>query len=469
MAFALRDAYARPCVHRRYLKTWPVAAAALVGLLVLIAASLLTTARRAEVIYGELDDLNRHHRQIETKLRRLRSDVHLSGIFIRDYLLDPSRERVPEYRERLTGLRASHMAAVAELESITRGDGVVHVESLAGKVDEYWRTFEPVFDWNVLQKLLNSAAFLRREVIPRRDAVLAIAQEIEEINDANLATQRAAVARRQEAFRRDLRRLLWQSVLVGAVVALAAVLRLRLAERRSEEQRSRAEQAEAHLRHLSHGLVSMQEEERRKLSRELHDHVGQMLTALRMALGRIERVGTPPERAAVLADARTQVDDLLRTVRDLSLGLRPSMLDDFGLTPALEWLGRDFQRRTGLDVRVSMAGPMSALTEAQRTCIYRVVQEALTNCARHASAGSAEVTVRIEGRSVLVKVQDDGRGTPPARRGLGLGLVGIEERARELGGTFEIGPAPSSGTMLQVRLPMRQASPEEEPHAVAAG
>ena len=308
----------------RYLKTWPVAAAALAGLLVLIAASLLTTARRAEVIYAEIDELNRHHREIEAKLRRLRADVHLSGIYIRDYLLDPARDRVAEYRDHLTELRASQASAVAELEALTREDGRVHVAGLATQVDEYWQAFEPVFDWNIIQKVLNSTTFLRQEVLPRREAVLAIAQDIEELNDANLSTQRAAVLRRQDAFRRDLRRVLWQSVLVCAAVAIAAVLRLRTAERRSEEQRERAEQAEEHMRHLSHGLVSTQEEERRKLSRELHDHVGQMLTALRMALGRIERVESPDDRHAVLADARTQVDTLIESVRDLSLGLRPS-------------------------------------------------------------------------------------------------------------------------------------------------
>jgi signal transduction histidine kinase len=456
-------------VRPRYLKTWPVAAAALAGLLVLIAASLLATARRAEVIYAEIDALNEHHRQIESKLRRLRSDVHLSGIYIRDYLLDPDRVRVPEYRARLTELRASQAAAVAELERLTRGDGLVDVEGLAAKVDDYWQAFEPVFDWNILQKLLKSSSFLRREVLPRREAVLAIAQEVEEINNANLATQRAAVTRRQEAFRRDLRRMLWQSVLLGAIVAVAAVLRLRTAERRSEEERVRAEQAEEQMRHLSHGLVSAQEEERRKLSRELHDHVGQMLTALRMALGRVERVGTPVERMAALADARTLVESLLETVRDLSLGLRPSMLDDFGLAPALEWLARDFQRRADLDVRLATTGPMSALSEAQRTCIYRVVQEALTNCARHAAASRVDIAVTIEGRSVLVTVRDDGRGLSPSMRASGLGLVGIEERARELGGSFEIGPGPSPGTTLRVRLPIRPATAEDELHAAVAG
>ena len=139
------------------------------------------------------------------------------------------------------------------------------------------------------EKFLRSAGFLRREVVPRREAVLAIAQEIEELNNANVAAQRAEVARRHQAFRDDLHRLLWISVLLGLSVALIVVYRLRVLERRAEDQRSSAADAERQLRQLSQQLVATQEEERKNLSRELHDHVAQVLTALRMELGRIER------------------------------------------------------------------------------------------------------------------------------------------------------------------------------------
>lgn len=222
------------------------------------------------------------------------------------------------------------------------------------------------------------------------------------------------------------------------------------------------------MRQLSHGLVSTQEEERRKLSRELHDHVGQMLTALRMALGRAERVPSPLPRSVALADARDLAEELLQTVRDLSLGLRPSMLDDFGLGPALEWLVRDHQRRSGIDVRLTVAGPVSGLADATRTCIYRVVQEALTNCARHASATRIDVDVRYADRDVQVVVRDDGCGMKAGSRTRGLGLIGIEERARELGGHLDVTSAPDRGTTLTVRLPVPPAT-EEVPGAAAAG
>ena len=183
--------------------------------------------------------------------------------------------------------------------------------------------------------------------------MLAIAQEIEELNNANLAEQRAEVTRRQAAFRDDLLRLLWRSLLLGVVVALTVVFRLRVLERRSEEQRSVAQDAERQMRQLSQRLVATQEEERKNLSRELHDHVGP--GAHRAADGagpdRAHQAGRsmPGSRAAV-AECRRLVDKMFRTVRDLALGLRPSMLDDFGLQPALEWHVRDsdapLRRRT---------------------------------------------------------------------------------------------------------------------------
>jgi signal transduction histidine kinase len=436
------------------LKTWPVAALGLGSLLVLIVVSMLASSRRAQEIYVQLGQLNSHHRTVEAKLRRLRSDVNLSGIFVRDYLLDVARERAPEYRDRLAELRQANMATLAELQPLVEQDE--RIRGLQSKLDDYWETFDPLFDWTIAEKIVRSASFLRREVVPRRDAVLAIAQEIEELNDANLAAQRAEVARQHAAFRDDLYRLLWQSVLLGTLVALVSVVRLRVLERRSEQQREVAEDAERKLRALSQQLVAAQEEERKNLSRELHDDVAQVLTALRMELGRIERTGVPGDgrlRSAV-AECKKLVDDMFRTVRNLSLGLRPSMLDDFGLQAALEWHVRDFTNRCGVDVELNMDGEFDALPDNYRTCVYRAVQEALTNCIRHAHARTIRIGVKADGEALRVRVTDDGVGFEPARRHEGLGLRGIEERARELGGVLTITRGTGGGTILAIRIPL---------------
>jgi signal transduction histidine kinase len=449
-------------------RTWPVAAIGLGSLLLLIVVSMLTLSRKAQDIYTELDQLNTHHNNVDVKLRRLRSDVNLSGIFVRDYLLDVARDHAPEYRERLEEFRRTNLATAGELRLLDP----IHtdrVENLVTQLDEYWATFEPLFDWTSNEKIFRSASFLRQEVVPRREAILEIARDIEELNNANLAAQRAEVARQQNAFRTDLRWLLWQTVLLGAVVAVIAVFRLRLLERRSEEQRSLAEDAERQMRLLSQRLVAAQEDERKNLSRELHDHVGQVLTALRMELGRIERTMPAAARGSgAVVECRRLVDQMFRTVRDLALGLRPSMLDDLGLQPALEWHVRDFIQRYHVKVDLSVAGDLDLLPDGHRTCVYRAIQEALTNCVRHARAQSIQITVTGRGDQVAVAISDDGVGFEPGRRREGLGLRGIEERVKELNGSLTVSSIPSGGTTLSIQLPVPVAG-TEVPLARAAG
>jgi signal transduction histidine kinase len=433
------------------LKTWLVAALGLGSLVVLIAVSMLASSRKAQDIYAQLDELSRHHQRVEAHLRRLRSDVNLSGIFVRDYLLDVARERAPEYREQISEFRRTNMATLAELESLLGNDS--QTSSLRANLSEYWSAFDPLFDWTPAEKILRSAAFLRREVVPRREAALTIAQEIEELNNANLAAQREEVARRHAAFRDDLLRLLWQTVLLGLGVAAIVVVRLRVLERRSEE-------TGLQMRELSLQLVNAQEEERRNLSRELHDHVAQVLTGLRMELGRIERMSAAVGPA--VSECKALVDDMFGTVRGLALGLRPSMLDDFGLQAALEWHVRDFMRRYAIDVELRMDGDCEALPDKHRTCVYRVVQEALTNCARHARATRIQIQVVSEAGQIRLSVSDDGVGLDAAGRRSGLGLRGIDERVRELGGTMTIDPAGQHGTRLTIRLPTPAAAMEPD-------
>lgn len=436
-------------------RTWPVAALGLSGLLVLVVASLTTASRRAQEIYAELDRLNAHHRQIEGKFRRLRSDIQLSSIFVRDYLLDIGN--AAEHRTRLNELRRENLATFAELRALGQAAEWDDDRSrrLEAELDEYWRVTEPFFDRRPGAEFTGGVAFLRRAVIPRRQTVLALAREIEDLNNSNLAAERAEVTRRHDEFRADLRRLLWQSVFLGLVVAASAVVRLGVLERRSERERAFAAEAERHMRELSQQLVVTQEEERKKLSRELHDHVGQVLTALRMELGRIERLRMPTNASLgeAVSESRALVDNVVRTVRDLAQGLRPSMLDDFGLLAALEWLVRDFTRRFDISAHLRTDGDFADLPDLHRTCAYRTVQEAMTNCVKHAGASRIDIDVRAADGALEVSVSDDGVGIDPARRRAGLGLRGLEERVRDLDGTVSIRGARGAGTTVTIRLP----------------
>jgi signal transduction histidine kinase len=252
---------------------------------------------------------------------------------------------------------------------------------------------------------------------------------------------------------------------LGVLVAGASLFRIHRLERRAAHERRRIEQAEIELRRLSQQLVRAQEEERRHLSRELHDHLGQMLTALRVEMGNLERLrGASPEvfRDHVLA-AKHLAEDSLRSVQDMAMGLRPSMLDDLGLGPALEWQAREFSRRYGVPVEVKLEGEIDGLPDTHRTCIYRVVQEALTNVARHANAGQIRISVHGGRDQASLTVADNGSGFDVKQgQGKGLGLVGIQERVRELGGTVSWTSQPGRGTVLSAEIPAPQAAPARE-------
>jgi signal transduction histidine kinase len=141
----------------------------------------------------------------------------------------------------------------------------------------------------------------------------------------------------------------------------------------------------------------------------------------------------------------------------MALLLRPSMLDDLGLVPALEWQAREVSKRSGVRVNVEAGQVSEDLPEEHKTCIYRVVQEALHNCIRHAGARSVTVTVRQSPEELSLSVEDDGKGFD-VRRERGLGLIGIEERVANLGGNFAVESAPGRGSRLRISLPLKETT-----------
>ena len=214
------------------------------------------------------------------------------------------------------------------------------------------------------------------------------------------------------------------------------------------------------LRALSRRLMEVQEAEQRGLARELHDELGQSLSALRITLETAQ--GAPGGGAAstALAEAIRLADEVLGQVRDLSLHLRPSVLDDLGLVPALRWYLQRQRQRTGLDLRLEADLGEIRLPPGVETACFRVAQEALTNAARHSGASRVEVLAALRDGEVLLIMRDDGRGfdvdaaRARARHGESLGLLGMEERVVLLGGRIDIVSAAGRGTEISVRLPL---------------
>jgi PAS domain S-box-containing protein len=205
----------------------------------------------------------------------------------------------------------------------------------------------------------------------------------------------------------------------------------------------------AQLEDLSRRLIETQEAERRALARELHDQMGQDLTATKLTLQMTARRSGTDLREAVGA-----IDELIGRVRELSLTLRPSMLDDLGLPPTLRWLAARFEERTGVRVALELSGIETRLDPALETAAYRIVQEALTNVARHAGTSAAAVRVAREGGRVVVEVRDGGRGfRAGAPRPASAGLSGMRERAALLGGNLAVESSPGAGTSVRAELP----------------
>ncbi len=220
-------------------------------------------------------------------------------------------------------------------------------------------------------------------------------------------------------------------------------------------------------------IINAQEEERKRIARELHDETSQVLTSLLISLAILEESITTEEARARIADTRALAHSTLRAIRSLSIDLRPSALDDLGLLPALRWYLKEYQQKCSIEVEFQATGLKERLPAEMETALYRIVQECLTNTARHSHARKATVILREEAEDVTGTIVDNGYGFDYAAllkarsqersMGRGLGLTGMEERAVLLNGELEIHTAPGEGTRVEVRIPLPKREKEPRP------
>jgi signal transduction histidine kinase len=312
--------------------------------------------------------------------------------------------------------------------------------------------------WSLAARHERGPELLREQVVPERFALLQVVQQISAVNDRQLADEdRELLA----LFRQARTRVGWT---LSALLILAAalsllstlyILRLQLLEQQRYEELI---QRRRELQDLSARLVDAQEQERRAMSRELHDEVGQSLEALLVETGRFSRFvpGENAEAQQHLARVRSIVENLIKIVRNIALLLRPSMLDDLGLTAALEWQAREVSRRSEMEVEVKADSVSDELDEQHKICIYRLAQEALNNAARHAVATSATVHVVQAHDKISVEISDNGKSFD-SQTIRGMGLIGMHERVRHLGGTLTIDSRPGLGTSVRAELPLDRA------------
>ena len=221
-------------------------------------------------------------------------------------------------------------------------------------------------------------------------------------------------------------------------------------------------------------IIKAQEQERKRIARELHDETTQLLTSLLISLAVLEESTTTQEARDRIAETRKLAHQTLRAIRNLSIDLRPSALDDLGLLPALRWYAKEYQQKTNIEVEFHSVGfkDRERLSPEMETALYRIVQESLTNVAKHAQAHKVTIMLREDADAVNATITDDGRGFDVGEmqksgdEDRGLGLVGMQERALLLDGTVAIDSNREHGTVVQVRIPIHVSTlHEKEAHA----
>jgi signal transduction histidine kinase len=299
--------------------------------------------------------------------------------------------------------------------------------------------------------LLNSLRDLLEQPL-ESTSVIEIDTRVQDVDARQLAATEAEIQRQFEDLGRRLSLVLVIALCFALLLGAGCIVYIF----RIERQNSRRYQEIAQ---LSARLVAAQETERRSISRELHDEVGQTLGAVLVdaanLANRIPADDTVSHR--YLDNIRALADTSVNSIRNIALLLRPSMLDDLGLIPALEWQAREVSRRSGVKVKVSAENVSDSLPDAVRTCVYRLVQEALNNVSRHSGAKTAVVSVQQTEGSIVLAVKDDGSGFEAAKN-RGLGLIGMEERVKQLGGRLETESQPGHGTLVRATLPLSDAA-----------
>jgi signal transduction histidine kinase len=433
------------------------------GGLLFIMAVAGVDAWRVLAQYRRSDSQIRSHYLAQNHaLNDVRSDLYLSGTYVRDYLLEPNPSRAEAYRTSLEELRR-HMDAALEAYGRQTNPNDAHYSALRGELTDYWTILAPIFHWNADERRRSGYAFLRDEVFLRRQRMLSVADQIAAINEQQLTAGNDQAALLLLRFQARLLVTLIAALVVGLGMALFSTRKILGLEQQSRLRYEEAARARSQLEDLSARLVQAQETERRALSRELHDEVGQSLSAVLVELRNLSaaqsnRPQTQPRKqieAAHIETIKGLVENTVRVIRNMSLLLRPSMLDDLGLLPALKWQARECSKLTSMDVNVAAELDSDNLPDDYKTCIYRVVQEALHNCARHSQAKAIRIKVQQQPERLLLTIQDDGLGFD-AQQTKGLGLLGIQERAARLGGVCDIHSAPGSGTIISVELPFQR-------------
>ncbi len=407
------------------------------------------------------------NRKDALQLSRLQNDVYGLAISLRDLELSKSRYPIRDWEPEVTRLRKD-MENAAMLESRYAVDTVASHDKrlqLRGALASFGQTADKVFALARQSRSAQARALIETELESKRAIISEIVARLLVLNDQ----EQADAARRIHTTYEDVKTDIFWLTAVLLLLALGTGLYTFQANRKTfAKLQHLAEQLHdqsGQLRKLSWKLIDVQEETLRQVARDLHDEFGQILTAIGVMLNRAGRRVKQPDPVFTedLENIKTIVEDTLSKVRDQSQMFRPGVLDDFGLDQTLEWFARQFSRQAGIEVHFSGNLPNDCFPAEGAIHVYRIVQEALNNVARHSKATEAWVQLEERPGGLGLEIRDNGVGfevSPPSGRspGDGIGLMGMRERTEHLNGKLVIQSAPGKGTIIRVHIPLKRAA-----------
>jgi signal transduction histidine kinase len=410
--------------------------------------------------------------QAQERLAALRAQILVASGTARDALLDRMRQPAEESRrlldDRLDTVADTVSGYVLVMGSADERALVSHLgDETVRFANQLRETLTPAAEARA-----DGRARFRDDVLPRRTALLDATDRLQALNRASFIDYQAGLTDAHSGAEQAMRLRLGLALLCSLGIAIFATLYAARLEKRLVSQLVQDAVKTRALQDLSIKMIRAQEDERRRIARELHDEVGQALTAIKVELSLAERMATGAGGpTALLTSAKNITDGALHSVRDLSQLLHPSVLDDLGLPEAVDGYLREFSKRYAIKTRLELEGMAARLAPDVEVAAYRIIQEALTNVAKHAHATRCTVTLARRDDRCHILVEDDGHGfeaagleVPGGRRG--LGLIGMRERALQLAGMVSVDSTPGRGTRVSIDLPARVAA--DSPTAVSA-
>jgi signal transduction histidine kinase len=419
-----------------------------------------TVTERLRTAQRDSAAVSARYQHSQELLASVRTQVLVASVLLRDALLDPDARAQSDHRQTIEEAYGAIDALLKQyvpfLDTAAERE---RVGRLREEIDEFRAVSHDVLATDSGRWPADARTLLRR-FMPKREAVIRVSDEVQALNRGAFIDQQRALNDMQSAMQRQVWLVFGIALAISLAIGFIALRHAAWLERRLTEQHVREEQISADLQRLSARLVQAREEEQRRIARELHDDVGQALSAVKVQLAVAERrlEGMNGART-LLVEAQASADDAIHSVRDLSHLLHPSALDDLGLIVALESMVSDFRRRHQIAVEFRHSGDDRRLLAETERAAYRIVQETLTNIARHAKATRGLVHIDVKPSSLTIAIEDDGVGfdvadveRPGKRRG--FGLLSIRERVAGLGGTVDIDSAAGRGSRLHVALPI---------------